>query len=92
MIDHKKINKLFEIVDKKYLSKMFDEPIEYEVGEINVVYDKHIIIDIIIPSYYFNNEPYASKINKWWENLLKIQELYHHIFDEGSINFQPIKK
>ena len=87
-----KIQKLMDIVEKKYLSKMFENPIEFEVGEIKVIKGKHYVIDILIPSYYLNNEPYESKLNEWWDKLLKVQELYHHINEEGSVNFQPIEK
>jgi hypothetical protein len=87
-----KIQKLLDIVKKKYLLKMFENPIEFEVGKIQLVKDKHFIIDIIIPTYYLNNEPYQSKLNEWWDNLLKVQEFYHHMNEEGSVNFQPIEK
>ena len=87
-----KIQKLLDIVEKKYLSKMFETPIAFEVGQIKLVKDKHFIIDIIIPTYYLNTEPYQSKINEWWGKLLKVQEFYHHMDGEGSVNFQPIEK
>jgi hypothetical protein len=87
-----KIEKLLNIVEKKYLLKMFERPIEFEVGQIQVVKGKHYIIDILIPTYYLNNEPYQSKINEWWDKLLKVQEFYHHMNEEGSVNFQPIEK
>ena len=87
-----KIQKLMDIVEKKYLSKMFDKPIEFEVGEIKVIKGKHYVIDILIPSFYLKNEPYQSKLNEWWDKLLKVQEFYHHMNEEGSVNFQPIEK
>ena len=87
-----KIQKLLYIVEKKYLSKMFEKPIAFEVGQIKLVKDKHFIIDILIPSYYLNTEPYQSKITEWWDKLLKVQEFYHHMNEEGSVNFQPIEK
>jgi hypothetical protein len=87
-----KIQKLLDIVEKKYLSKMFENPIAFEVGQIKLVKDKHFIIDILIPSYYLNTEPYQSKITEWWDKLLKVQEFYHHMNEEGSVNFQPIEK
>lgn len=87
-----KIQKLMDIVEKKYLSKMFDKPIEFEVGEIKVIKGKHYVIDILIPSFYLKNEPYESKLNEWWDKLLKVQEFYHHMNEEGSVNFQPIEK
>ena len=92
MKELEKIKKLIEIVNKKYLDKFFDQPIPYEIGSIEVVANKHYVIDILIPSYYLNTEPYQSKINEWWHTLLKVQELYHHINEEGSVNFQPIEK
>ena len=87
-----KIQKLLDIVEKKYLSKMFEKPIDFEVFQIKLVKDKHFIIYILIPTYYLNNEPYQSKINEWWDKLLKVQEFYHHMTEEGSVNFQPIEK
>jgi hypothetical protein len=87
-----KIQKLLDIVEKKYLSKMFEKPIAFEVGQIKLVKDRHFIIDILIPTYYLNNEPYQSKINEWWDKLLKVQEFYYHMNEEGSVNFQPIEK
>lgn len=87
-----KIQKLLDIVENKYLSKMFEKPISFEVGQIKLVKDKHFIIDILIPTYYLNNEPYQSKINEWWDKLLKVQEFYHYMNEEGSVNFQPIEK
>ena len=92
MKELEKIKKLLDIVNKKYLDKIFDEPIPYEIGSIEVVANKHYIIDILIPTYYLNNEPYQSKINEWWDKLLKVQEFYHHMNEEGSVNFQPIEK
>ena len=87
-----KIQKILDIVEKKYLSKMFEKPIAFEVGQIKLVKDKHFIIDILIPSYYLNTEPYQSKINEWWVKLMKVQEFYHHMNEEGSVNLQPIEK
>lgn len=87
-----KIKKLLEIVDGKYLSKMFDKPVEYEIGQINVFKNKHYIIDVIIPNYYFDNEPYESKMDEWWDKLLKVREYYSHMTEDGSVNFQPILK
>ena len=92
MKELEKIKKLIEIVNKKYLDKFFDQPIPYEIGSIQVVANKHYVIDILIPSYYLNTEPYQSKINEWWDKLLKVQEFYHHINEEGSVNFQPLEK
>jgi hypothetical protein len=87
-----KIKKLFDIVELKYLSNMFDDPIEFEIGDVKVIKGKHIIMDIIIPSYYLNNEPYQSRINEWWNKLLKVTEFYSHISEYGSLNLQPVKK
>lgn len=87
-----KIQKLLDIAENKYLSKMFEKPIAFEVGQIKLVKDKHFIIDILIPTYYLNTEPYQSKITEWWDKLLKVQEFYHHMNEEGSVNFQPIEK
>jgi hypothetical protein len=92
MKEFEKIKKLLDIVNKKYLDKIFDEPIPYEIGSIEVVANKHYIIDILIPTYYLNNEPYKSKINEWWYKLMKVQEFYHHMDEEGSVNLQPIEK
>jgi hypothetical protein len=92
MKEFEKIKKLLDIVNKKYLDKIFDEPIPYEIGSIEVVANKHYIIDILIPTYYLNNEPYKSKINEWWYKLIKVQEFYHHMDEEGSVNLQPIEK
>jgi hypothetical protein len=92
MKEFEKIKKLIDIVNKKYLDTLFDKPIPYEIGSIEVVANKHYIIDILIPTYYLNNEPYQSKITEWWDKLLKVQEFYHHINEEGSVNFQPIEK
>ena len=92
MKELEKIKKLLEIVNKKYLDKFFDQPIPYEIGSIEVVANKHYIIDILIPSYYLNNEPYQSKITEWWNTLMKVQEFYHHMNEEGSVNLQPIEK
>jgi hypothetical protein len=92
MKEFEKIKKLLDIVNKKYLDKIFDKPIPYEIGSIEVVANKHYIIDILIPTYYLNNEPYKSKINEWWYKLMKVQEFYHHMDEEGSVNFQPIEK
>jgi len=92
MKEFEKIKKLLDIVNKKYLDKIFDEPIPYEIGSIEVVANKHYIINILIPTYYLNNEPYQSKINEWWNTLMKVQEFYHHVNEEGSVNLQPIEK
>jgi len=92
MKELEKIKKLLEIVNKKYLDNLFDEPIPYEIGSIQVVADKHYIVDILIPSNYLHNEPYASKINEWWDKLLKVSEFYRYMKDDGSVNFQPIEK
>lgn len=51
MTEVEKIKKLLEIVNKKYLDKFFDEPIPYEIGSIEVIANKHYIIDILIPTY-----------------------------------------
>lgn len=87
-----KIEKLLKIVEGKYLSKMFDNPIEFEIGDVKVIKGKHFIVDILIPSHYLHNEPYASKINEWWEKLLKVTEFYRHMEEDGSVNFQPVEK
>ena len=87
-----KIQKLLDMVEKKYLSKMFEKPIEFEIGQIQLVKGKHFVINILIPTYYLNNEPYQSKINEWLDKLLKVQEFYYHMNEEGSVNFQPIEK
>jgi hypothetical protein len=92
MKEFEKIKKLLDIVNKKYLDKVFDQPIPYEIGPIEVVANKHYIIDILIPTYYLNNEPYQSKINEWWNTLMKVQEFYHYMNEEGSVNLQPIEK
>jgi hypothetical protein len=87
-----KIKKVIEIVDKKHLSKMFDESIKFEVGEIRIIGGKHYIVDILIPTFYFRNEPYESRIQQWWDKLTKVKDAFRDFNNIGSLNFQPIEK
>lgn len=88
-----KIKKVIEIIDKKFLSKMFDDPIKYEVGEIRIIGGKHYIVDINIDKFYFENEPYESRLQEWWDTLLKVKDVFRTFDNVGSVNFNPrIKK
>ena len=85
-----KIKKIIEIVDRKYLSKMFEDPIQYEIVDVRNIRN-HYIVTIGIPSLYFDTEPYESGINDWWKKLMIAKEFYNHVFEIGSLNIEPKK-
>lgn len=84
-----KIKKVIEIIDKKYLSKMFDEPIKFEVGEIRIIGGKHYLVNIHVDRFYFEYEPYESRIQEWWDTLMKVKDVFRTFDHIGSINFNP---
>jgi len=87
----KEIEKIIEIVNRRHLSKMFDVPIKFSIGDVKMVYRKHYVITIELDKKYFEEEPYALKIGQWWVNLLKVSDVYRNMYPDGSLNFQPVK-
>jgi hypothetical protein len=85
-----KIKKIIEIVDRKYLSKMFEDPIQYEIVDVRNIRN-HYIVTIGIPSLYLDTEPYEKDINDWWKKLMIAKEFYRHIFEIGSLNIEAKK-
>jgi len=85
-----KIKKIIETVDRKYLSKMFEDPIQYEIVDVKKI-GRHYIVKIGIPSLYLDTEPYEKDMDDWWEKFMIAKEFYRHIFEIGTLNFEAIE-
>lgn len=92
MINNKITNTIVKVVEltrKKKLDKIFESPIDFKIDDIEVIEGKHYIVTISIPERYFQDELYSSKMDMWWEKLLRVREVISSLYPEVTLNFSP---